>query len=155
MSKHPFSNKLECHKADVQATSISVDHPDGWRWGKPCLCPAFQRLRHTITEGVEGGAVVRRQVEVTGCLFTLYAWMQGGATVQANAVLADVGALRQDVQESIAATHETTLLARNAVGLLGFFVTAPPVLEARPCPELDVTSRSPTDLALPGKTDQC
>lgn len=99
MSKHPFSNHLQCHKAVVERVSISQENPDGWRWLQPCLCPAFQRLQHTITEGAENGQIVRRQVEVTGCLYTLFAWMQGGATAQANTAVGEVVALRRDIQE--------------------------------------------------------
>lgn len=115
---HPFSGANECHKAQVERVPVSETNPDGWRWNTPCRCPKFQRLQHVVTEpGAPGEPVVRRMVEVQGCLYTLFPWMQGGATAQANAAMAETVALRRDVQEAaLPALQAFTSLAQAAQG---------------------------------------
>jgi hypothetical protein len=78
---HPHRETLQCWKRVSDS---------------PCKC----RLWMDVTQEGDASTASRR---VQGCFFELFPWLISGAIVASNSAMADVNALRHDVQDGL--TH--------------------------------------------------
>jgi hypothetical protein len=76
---HPHRETLQCWKRVSDS---------------PCKCRLWMDL-------VQEGNAVEPSHRVTGCFFELFPWLISGAIVASNGAMADVNALRRDVQDGL------------------------------------------------------
>lgn len=90
---HPHRETLQCWKRVSD---------------QPCKC----RLWMDVTQEGDATTASRR---VQGCFFELFPWIISGAIVASNSAMADVNALRHDVQDGLANIGDNVVRGFNVL----------------------------------------